>query len=255
VRKKLGWYPYKPKTVVPLTDAHKAGRVAFCNWFLEKPAGFEQKVIWSDEKWFVLKQKPNKQNERYWAPCDPCVEVECREQGGKKVMCWAGVVEGKIITHWFEQNVSVNGDVYLEMLKDVVWPQVRSVATRRGLWFQQDGATVHTTVAARQWLSQRFGDRVISRLTAHPWPAKSPDLSVLDYWFWNVAMAELRRVPPTTLEELKTTVDAFSESVDREEVFRSVSHLRERAQVCRNLGGAAFEAKLNKLRKSLDIEE
>ena len=68
-------------------------------------------------------------------------------------------------------------------------------------------------------------------------------------------MAELRRVPPTTLEELKTTVNAFSESVDRDEVFRSVSHLRERAQVCRNLGGAAFEAKLNKLRKSLDIEE
>ena len=182
VRKKFGWYPYKPKTIVPLTDEHKAGRVAFCNWFLDKPKDFEQKVIWSDEKWFVLKQKPNKQNERYWAPCDPGIEVECREQGGKKVMCWAGVVGGKVIIHWFELNKSVNGEVYLEMLKNVVWPKVRGVVARRGLWFQQDGATVHTTVKARQWLNQKFGDRVISRLTDHhPWPAKSPDLSPLDY--------------------------------------------------------------------------
>ena len=68
VRKKFGWYPYKPKTIVLSTDEHKAGRVAFCNWFLDKPKDFEQKVIWSDEEWFVLKQKPNKsQNEWYLA--------------------------------------------------------------------------------------------------------------------------------------------------------------------------------------------
>ena len=76
--------------------------------------------MWSDEKWFVLKQHPNSQNERCWAPCDPGVEIECREQGGQKVMCWCGVVDGKIIIHWFDQNVSVNGDTYLEMLQDVV---------------------------------------------------------------------------------------------------------------------------------------
>ena len=64
-------------------------------------------------------------------------------------MCWAGVVEGKVIIHWFDPNISVNGDTYLDMLVNVVWPQVRGVAARRGYWFQQDGATVHTTIRAR----------------------------------------------------------------------------------------------------------
>ena len=63
-------------------------------------------------------------------------------------------------------------------------------------------------------------------MTDIPWPAKSPDLSPLDYWFWNVAMAEVRRVPPTTLEDLKLTVEAFSESLEVEEVIKSVRHIR-----------------------------
>ena len=99
-----------------MTEQHKADMVLFCNWLLSQKEDFEQKVIWSDEKWFVLRQKPNKPNERYWAPYDPGVEVECREQGGKKVMCWAGVWEGKLIIHWFDENTSVNGDTYLDML-------------------------------------------------------------------------------------------------------------------------------------------
>ena len=109
LRKRLGWYPYKPRTVVPLSNRHKEARVTFCNWLLEQSEDFEMKCIWSDEKWFQLKQGPNKQNERYWAPCDPEVEVECRVQGGQKVMCWAGVIEGQLIIHWFDNNVSVNG--------------------------------------------------------------------------------------------------------------------------------------------------
>lgn len=248
-RKKLGWYPYKPRTVVPLSPAHKVARLAFCDWLLMQPDGFEDQVIWSDEKWFLLKQAPNKQNERYWGPCDPEVEVECREQGGQKVMCWAGVINGQIIIHWFDPGMSVNGQTYLNMLQTVVWPQVKAVATRKSYWFQQDGATVHTTVAARSWLQQKFGDRVISRLTAHPWPAKSPDLSPLDYWFWDVAMADLRKTPPASLRDLKTTVEALADSMEEEEVSRAVQHLRCRAKACAHLSGAPFEAQLAKLRK------
>ena len=54
---------------------------------------------------------------------------------------------------------------------------------------------------------------------------------------------------------MKLTVEAFSESLDKEKVIRSVKHMRERAQVCSHLQGAAFEAKLNKLRKKLNNEE
>ena len=63
-------------------------------------------------------QKLNKQVERYWAPCgkDPQVKTSTRNQGDKKVMCWAGMVNEHCIIHWFEGDQSVNGDTYLEML-------------------------------------------------------------------------------------------------------------------------------------------
>ena len=45
----------------------------------------------------MIKQAPNKQNERFWYPIDPEIELECRVQGGLKVMAWAGLVNGKVI--------------------------------------------------------------------------------------------------------------------------------------------------------------
>ena len=62
-------------------------------------------------------------------------------------------------------------------------------------------------------------------------------------------MAELRRVPPKTSEELKNTVEAFSESIDQEEIARFIAHLRQRAQVSRKLLRAQFGGQLNKLCK------
>ena len=118
--------------------------------------------------------------------------VECRIQGQKKVMCWAGIINGEMIFHWFSDWESLNGASYLEMLEDVVWHRFRTVATRRSYWFQQDGATPHTTLRTRALLQEKF--RVISRLTTHIWPVKSPDLSPLDFYFWGVAMQEL---PPS----------------------------------------------------------
>ena len=98
-------------------------------------------------------------------------------------------------------------------------------------WFlQQDGAGEHITNGVREWLNKTFHGRVISRMMEHPWPAKSPDLSPLDYWFWNVAMAELRRAPPRNIGELKTTVNAFAESLDYADVEKCVRHIRDRAR-------------------------
>ena len=64
----------------------------------------------------------------------------------------------------------------------------------------------------------------------HPWPAKSSDLFPLDYWFWSVAMRELARVPPSFIEEMKTTVQWFTDSLDTEEVLKVVGNIRKRAQ-------------------------
>ena len=242
LRKKLHWKPYRPHVGVPLAAAHKTGRREFSEWLLQRPDGFEEKVIWTDEKWFVLNAAPNKQNKRFWAIEKPKVSVNCKEQGAQKVMCWAAVVDGRVFLHWFAPGSTVTGPAYLRLLKEEFWPQVRGEVGRQGLWFQQDGAAVHTTAAVRQWLDDNFDGRVISRLTERPWPARSPDLSPLDFWFWAVALAALRRNPPATLQELQATVERFAGSLCAEDVKRAVRHLRQRAEICIRRRGDTVES-------------
>ena len=62
---------------------------------------------------------------------------------------------------------------------------------------------------------------MISRLTDRSWPARKPNLSPVDYWFLSVALAELERAPPTTLEQLKMTVQDFAASLNCGEVIRA----------------------------------
>ena len=136
---------------------------------------------------FEERSRPNKHNERYWCDVYP-VEDENRVQGGRKLMCWAGLIDGRVVVHWFDENERINQHTYLNILQTVAWPFVSTVATRRGYWFQQDGARPHTTDTIWRWLASKFSPRVISKLTDRVWPPKSPDLSPLDYWlvFWHL---------------------------------------------------------------------
>ena len=192
LRKNLKLYPYTCHNTIPLTDVNKETRVDFCEWLLSQPEGFPDKVFFSDEKMFEERSRPNKQNERYWCNVDPEVEDANRVQGGRKLMCWAGLIDGRVVIHWFDEDERINQHIYLNMLQTVVWPAVSAVATRRGYWFQQDGARPHTTNMVLDWLATKFGNRIISNHSARIWPPRSPDLSPLDYWFWGICLAELR---------------------------------------------------------------
>ena len=256
LRKKLKLYPYKQHDVLDLSDRKKEGRVEFCTWVLEQLTNdpdFLQMILFSDEKKFEERTRPNRQNERYWGLVDPLVMDKNRVQGGRSLICWTGLINCQVIIHWFKEKTTVNQHNYLEMLKEVVWPKVRGVARARGYWFQQDGAPPHTTQMVRDWLESKFGDRVISNKTDRPWPPGSPDMSPLDFYFWGRSEAELRRCPPSSMEELKETVTEFALSLSPEEIRKAVNHVKVRAELCLSQNGDNFEHLLKKRRR--DVEE
>ena len=80
--KTLRKYTYKSKTIQSLTDQHKLCRVQFCNWILQQNEEFSNNIMWSDEKLWLEKQHPKKQNERYWANHDSNVEIDCKQYLG-----------------------------------------------------------------------------------------------------------------------------------------------------------------------------
>jgi hypothetical protein len=52
------------------------------------------------------------------------------------------------------------------------------------LWFQQDGTIAHTARASMTVVRQMFPQHVVSRFGDVPWPPRSPDLSVCDFFLW-----------------------------------------------------------------------
>jgi hypothetical protein len=132
-------------------------------------------------------------------------------------------VDGKVLpVYWFEG--SVTGQRYLEMLQTSMWPAIRSRATRHGYWMQQDGASAHITGPVMDFLRSKFRGNIITRNSANHWPPYSPDLSPVDFSFWSLAMAEVTRVKPKTLDDLKDVVEDFAMNMGDELVRK----------ICRN---------------------
>ena len=149
LKKKLKMYPYKFSLCQALSQAHEAGRLTFCEWLLSQPDPFEfvQLVIFGDEKWFTLTQHPNRQNTRYWSVGNPQRVSDTNIQGYAKVQAFVCVVDGRVLkVVWHVkngQNVSVNTNRYCKVIDEMVAELSRR--DRHRLWWQQDGATCHTS--------------------------------------------------------------------------------------------------------------
>lgn len=240
LRNKLKWKSYRPHMVQCLTAAHVQSRLSACNYWIQFDEEWFENVIWTDEKWFVLQQAPNRQIDRHWAPMNPHQLIECKKSRGEKCMAWTGIIDGKCLpVVWFEG--SVNGEVYLKLLKDVLWPSIRAVATRKQYWFQQDGATCHVTRPCLDFLKSKFGDRILSRNTEHHWPPNSPDLSPMDFSFWSQAMLYINKNKPRTIAEMKTTVEEFTANLGEDAIRKMARHVRKRALACVASEGRHFE--------------
>ena len=79
-----------PKTAPHLTPRHKIQRREWCGKMAAKDAAFWDRVIFSDEKRFLLDVLDG--NEKYWHDTrTPVRVVQRRRAGGGGVMMWAGI--------------------------------------------------------------------------------------------------------------------------------------------------------------------
>jgi len=70
-------------------------------------------------------------------------------------------------------------------------------------YFQQDGATSHTSHASMAEIQSFFGDRVISK---EIWPPRSPDLVPPDYFLWGYLKWRSYQNKPRTIDVLKANI-------------------------------------------------
>ena len=111
--------------------------------------------------------------------------------------------------HHFENDegatVTVNAERYRTMLTEFLWPKLDELDVN-DVWFQQDGASSHTSRETIALLRSKFDDRTISRNSEVNWPPRSCDLTLLDYFLWGYLKSEVYANIPQTLQQLKNNV-------------------------------------------------
>ena len=158
------------------------------------------------------------------------------ERHTKKKVLWVGLIKDNIIGPFFFDS-SVTGDVYVNLLKRSVWPALRALMGDEIdlVYFQQDGASAHYSKVARRWLDHTFKERWIGRAGPIPWPARSPDLSPLDFWLWGYLRDQVYGQQLNTLTELRMAIENAIQAIPARMVHNATLKVVENAKkTCRN---------------------
>jgi len=213
----------------------------FVNWFFEHDAGFSSKIIFSDEAHFTLDGFVNKQNCRIWEE-ENLRKISKKSLHPQKCTVWCGFWAGGIIGPFFfedenERAVTVNKHRYGQLIEDFLWPELEGIDIN-DFYFQQDGATSHTTRENIALLQPRkFPGRLISRNGDIKWPPRSCDLTPLDYLLWGFLKSKVYVNKPTTIPELKHNIRIEIAALNATMCERVLENFDSRMTACRRARG------------------
>eukprot|EP00731_Ephydatia_muelleri_P034096 Em0047g15a len=136
---------------------------------------------------------------------EPCFLDSYQKKG---IMVWAGVFKDQLIGPYFFTRGTVTGEKYIYMLKEVVWPifEVLFEDDVPHMYYQQDGAPAHYLRGVRDWLNETFGTKWIGRGGPLEWPARSPDLTPMDFWLWGYLKEKVYAHNPKTVDQLQAVI-------------------------------------------------
>lgn len=203
-------------------------------------------ILFSDEAHFHLNGHVNKQNCRYWAEENPKSKHQ-KPLHSPKVTVWAAIsAQGIIGPYFFEDErshtVTVNSDRYTTMLREFFFLQLHQFEPfNMQTWFQQDGATCHTSNESMKVVNEMFEGKLISRRGDIPWPPRSPDLSPCDFFLWGYLKTCVYTNKPRRLDQLKENIREKMTTIPPEMCERVFANLRFRFEECLRREGAHMD--------------
>jgi transposase len=238
--KRGGYQAWKDQKRQLLTEDTKKKRLDRCGNLLYRfLLGLHRYILFTDEKYFVIEQAHNHQNDRRWTrrPPSKATRAVMRAVKPKGVMVWLGVMFGDRTRLIFvPKGVKVNGEVYVEMLERDVLPWIEERADEIPFVFQQDGAPAHKKRTTQEWMQERFD--IIAK---DEWPPSSPDLSPLDYSIWSILEREVCAIPHKSVESLISALQRAADNLDQEIINRAIDDFPRRLQACIDAKGGYFE--------------
>ena len=173
---------------------------------------------------------------RYWSATNPNMLLKTPLHP-QKVTDWCGFHSGGVIGPYFfmdenDPHVTVNGERYRAMLEDYLWPELDKLDIN-DMWFQQDGATSHTSRVTIDLLKGKFRERVISRNGPVEWTPRSCDLTPLDFFLWSHIKSLVYANKLAILDYLKDNIQREIAYVPVEMCARVVENWVQRIDRCK----------------------
>ena len=136
-------------------------------------------------------------------------------------MVWGGITaNGRTDLVILNENLTAR-----RYIDEVLQPHLLPFLTQHGgdLTFQQDNAPAHRALATRQF----FMNHQISLLT--PWPAKFPDLNVIEH-LWDRMKRDISALgpPPRTVQQLQRAVINSWNTIPQHVIQALVRSMRRR---------------------------
>lgn len=239
----LNLKPYKPKLLQALNEDDPDRRLEFCEWILdsiEEDPTLLDRILWTDEATFQTNGRVNRHNCVYWSDTNPHVIIE-QELNVPRVVVWGGIWSNGIVgPYFFEGNVT--SDSYLEMLQNIIIPQLEKHTEFETMIWHQDGAPPHYGKIVREYLDDTFVQWIGRRGTVE-WPPRSPDITPCDFSLWGIIKDHVYAQQPSDIDHLKSLIKKeFALINDNIELCRAICRsVANRCQMCIDTDGKQFE--------------
>jgi len=228
------WRVLKKTKISPLQNSHIPSvakrRVAFCRSVmlrLQQNPHLLANVILTDECKFTNSGMFNLHNEHVWS-----IENSREHQGRPQIRfglnVWVSLLGDRIIGPYiYQENLTAAG--YLQFLRSYLTDYIDeniSINSLNDLWFQKDGAPPHNARRVTDYLQELFPQRLIGNDGTIRCPARSPDLSPLDFYLWGTMKDLIYKTVPTDINELcMHIITGLRTKIRRRDVLRTFQNL------------------------------
>lgn len=231
---------YKKIYCQKLTHDVKQRRVERCERLLRRFRAREQieKIWFSDEKVFCLRQPRNTQNNRVYTTVDKKRDIPLenllipRQHFASSIMASVAIsAVGKTSIIFVDSRI--NSEVYQRDILSNMLPVIEEVCDL--YTFQQDGAPAHTSRETVRFLQEHCPDFI----EPNNWPPNSPDLNPVDYCIWGL-LENMVYYNHTfeTIRQLKDRIQECWAEFPQDVITNAIGQFRRRLQaVVDNQGG------------------
>lgn len=222
--KEAGFKSRRRRSEILLTARHKEKRLQWamkhCHWRTPQ----WKRIVWTDEASVRLHSKDGRL--RLWIRSTETASeqfvIPRIQGGGGWLLIWAAIwIDGKTDLHI--QRATMNGERYVKLLEEKVYPLSFQLGDPSTQWFlMDDNAPPHRCRAATAFKTSA-GIRTLT------WPARSPDLNPIEN-LWSLLKLFIRRnvQPEDDLSRLEELLHRGWASISQEIINRTIESLPAR---------------------------